>query len=462
MVAYHLVVLVHGIWGNSAHMGYLALQIEQHSRCSSPDEQLVVYRTCSHSGYLTYDGVDVNGKRISDEILAEVAALSQTGTVAKFSLIGYSMGGLMARYALGVLYHEGLFDAVQPVHFVTFCTPHLGIVNPSTLLLLRLFNAVAPLVLGRTGLHMFYKDAGVVGGKRHFPLLQWMADPASTFHRALALFAHRTLYANTINDRRTSWYTTSISATDPFYLMVNELLSAYALEYVAGYAPTVIDFARPIEFRRVRRPANVFSLRRALFKCVAWLKVVASLVVVAPVYAVYLLGNGLWQHAKSLRRQSAFSRESASGLQALYANADAGSYGSLGERVRDQTDLFMDSVFSAVNSASYYDYHHSITRKGRAKAEREKSGEETPLVSDSDGLMPVVNLKGKVADFRLKLTASQEVLAALLNTLKWDKFPVIIRNTKATHAAVIYRHADPQLEEGKLVVRHFVHEVFKI
>lgn len=454
MVSYHLVVLVHGIWGNSSHMAYLASQIEQKCKPKDPDVQLVVYRTGSHLGYLTYDGVDVNGKRISDEILLEVHRLSATGPVSHFSLIGYSMGGLVARYALGVLYHHGFFDSVRPVHFVTFVTPHVGSLNPSRSLSLRLFNYFAPLVLAHTGQHMFLKDKRVQGSKEYLPLLQWMASPSSKFYKALALFEHRSLYANTINDRRTSWYTTSISNVDPFNSMVNESLSAYQLEYVEGYDPTVIDFAKPIGFQTINLPKNRrFSLRRFLFKTFVWMKVLAGLVVMAPAYALYSLGNAIWQRIKLAKRLSVFTKESAHSLQALYDHPDSEekSHSAFEERVMDQTDMFMDSIFSAVNSASYYNYHESITRKRRPS-------EEANLLEKS-----VVNLKGQtVLSFSLRLTPNQEAIVQLLNTLKWAKFPVIIRNTKATHAAVIYRHPDPQLEEGKLVVEHFIEKVFAI
>jgi len=35
--------------------------------------------------------------------------------VEKFSIVGYSLGGLVARYSLGLLYSKGLFDKVQAI-----------------------------------------------------------------------------------------------------------------------------------------------------------------------------------------------------------------------------------------------------------------------------------------------------------------------------------------------------------
>ena len=34
--------------------------------------------------------------------------------------------------------------------------------------------------------------------------------------------------------------------------------------------------------------------------------------------------------------------------------------------------------------------------------------------------------------------------------------------TKETHRGAIVRHEDPSFDEGKIIVRHFINEVFKI
>jgi hypothetical protein len=61
------------------------------------------------------------------------------------------MGGLLARYAIGVLYAEKFFDDIEPLNFTTFATPHLGTKKPRGTLVDRAFNFFAPLVIGRTG-----------------------------------------------------------------------------------------------------------------------------------------------------------------------------------------------------------------------------------------------------------------------------------------------------------------------
>lgn len=35
--------------------------------------------------------------------------------IKKLSIVGYSLGGLIARYAIGLLYSKGWFDKLEPV-----------------------------------------------------------------------------------------------------------------------------------------------------------------------------------------------------------------------------------------------------------------------------------------------------------------------------------------------------------
>lgn len=101
-------------------MDYLESQIKQ-IKSLNKDENIITYKTISHGGFLTYDGIDVNGKRIANEITAETDKLTSNGNgVKKFSILGYSLGGLISRYAIGVLYYEGYFEKVLPVNFITF------------------------------------------------------------------------------------------------------------------------------------------------------------------------------------------------------------------------------------------------------------------------------------------------------------------------------------------------------
>lgn len=445
-------------------MNYLKSQIEQEIAPKTKDIKLVCYVTGSHAGFLTYDGIDVNGKRISDEIEAETNRLEQEkGKVVKFSMVGYSLGGLISRYSVGYLYSKGYFDQRDPINFTTFCTPHVGVLNPGSSWGTKVYNFVAPLVLAHTGAQMFLRD----GGKDNkLPLLVWMSDPRSTFIKALKCFKHLSLYANVINDKRTAWYTASISAKDPFKSMINENASAYLLEFIKGYEPVVIDVDKPIQFKsdindnvnQDRFSRGKSSIRRKW----KWAKLIVTAILISPFWGIYLLGNSIYQRISNYIRVSNFFKDSGNSLAHLNIIQD-GSFDNNSNNnesflhsletdvtatVKDQNEKFFESIFAAMNSDSYKNYHNTTKlMSGSAPNSNEEN-------------LTLVDLKGKTRDFNLKLNDHQTTIIRNLNELNWNKFPILLRLTKQTHRAAIVRHNNPTFEEGKSSVGHFINEVF--
>jgi len=81
-----------------------------------PEDKLRVLLPKRNAGNFTYDGIEVGGERVVHEIEEEIQQLEQNGTpVKKISVMGYSLGGLVARYAIGLLYHKGWFEKLEPV-----------------------------------------------------------------------------------------------------------------------------------------------------------------------------------------------------------------------------------------------------------------------------------------------------------------------------------------------------------
>lgn len=69
-----------------------------------------------NAGSQTYDGIELGGERITQEIEDELERLARNGqTIRKISIIGYSLGGLISRYAIGLMYYKGWFDKIEPV-----------------------------------------------------------------------------------------------------------------------------------------------------------------------------------------------------------------------------------------------------------------------------------------------------------------------------------------------------------
>ncbi|ODV80513.1 DUF676-domain-containing protein [Suhomyces tanzawaensis NRRL Y-17324] len=423
---HHLVVLVHGLWGNASHLEYIESQIT--SQISSQDK-LTVYRTGTHSGYLTYDGVDVNGKRICDEILEQHARIVEQGDrVTKFSIVGYSLGGLISRYAIGILYSLGFFDKVVPVNFITFCSPHVGVLNPmSNYLSARMFNQFAPYFLAHSGSQLFLKDK--IDTK---PLLVWMADSSSYFFKALKLFRHRTLYSNVINDKRTCWFTAGISGTDPYHSMTNTDPSRLQLPFVDGYSPVVVDINKPMQFLESPLASLILPAGGVLNK----IRILGNILLFTPLWTLYFVSSSILERIKLNKRVRHFFQDTSNSLVHLYESIEI-EEDSLKKEASHEESLY--ETFGR-------EITHQVTER------------QDTLVESVYGA--IVEEAGEKESTSLNLTADQRFIIAQLNSLNWKKYPVLITGCKHTHAAAIVRYSDPGFEEGKVVVSHLVREGF--
>jgi hypothetical protein len=63
----------------------------------------------------SYVRADICGTRLAEEVESTVVRLGKNGKqVIKISMIGYSLGGLIVRYAIGALGQKGFFNTIQP------------------------------------------------------------------------------------------------------------------------------------------------------------------------------------------------------------------------------------------------------------------------------------------------------------------------------------------------------------
>ncbi|XVF47738.1 hypothetical protein PTKIN_Ptkin03bG0135100 [Pterospermum kingtungense] len=234
----HLVIMVNGLIGSAADWRFAAEQFVK----KLPDKVIVHRSECNYSK-LTFDGVDMMGERLAQEVLAVVKRWPE---VKKISFVAHSLGGLVARYAIGRLYeHSSKFGrsgpytnslkeehtnsfvpylekpceyriaGLEPVNFITFATPHLGSRGHKQLPLLcglpfleKRAPQTAHLVAGRSGKHLFLTDSDE--GKP--PLLLRMVDDGDDlkFISALRAFKRRVAYANANYDHMVGWRTSSI------------------------------------------------------------------------------------------------------------------------------------------------------------------------------------------------------------------------------------------------------------
>ncbi|PHT86591.1 hypothetical protein T459_08697 [Capsicum annuum] len=221
----HLVMMVHGILGSASDWKFGAEQFVR----NLPDK---VFVHCSERNMakLTLDGVDIMGERLAEEVLD---LTKRKPGLKKISFVAHSVGGVVARYAIGKLYRppraenvekfsddtseewlKGTIAGLEPINFITVASPHLGSRGNKQVPFLfgvTAFEKAAGLcvhwIFKRTGRHLFLNEDE---GKP--PLLRRMVedDVELRFMSALGSFKRRVAYSNVGYDRILFVLTSSI------------------------------------------------------------------------------------------------------------------------------------------------------------------------------------------------------------------------------------------------------------
>lgn len=445
----HLCVLVHGLWGNGSHLNYLTTSL----RNKYPDDELTILVCERNSSTFTYDGIEVGAERVTREIEDTIRDLKEDGVkVDRFSIVGYSLGGLIARYTIGLLDSKGYFDYIKPVNFTTFASPHLGVRTPLLGRTGIIWNALGARTLSASGRQLFTVDTFRDTGR---PLLSILADPESIFIHALAKFENRCLYANLVNDRSVPFYTANISKIDPY-----TQLEKLKINYVEGYDNVIVDpeepfilaqpLATPTLSERVRDTTSTVLRRVPIF---------AGLSVIIPIAVVFFLVNSGIQTIRSQKRillheqdndENGFQRYRTSwmvqdlraGIENVY---EAASSAHRQEYLPEGTDESSDE------DSQHTDGPKSVSHSERGEKHKSKS---VSLRRRSTGL-------GLSSDFpTLALTPEQFAMIEGLNAVGIKKYGVHIQKCRHSHAALIVRSNRSRFDEGKQVVKHWLDRAF--
>ncbi|XP_052487139.1 putative lipase C4A8.10 isoform X1 [Gossypium raimondii] len=234
----HLVIMVNGLIGSAQDWKFAA----KHFLKKYP-EDVIVHCSKRNSSIFTFDGVDVMGDRLAEEVKY---VISRHPSVQKISFVGHSLGGLIARYAIARLFEQDLTQensqtngdsradqledswlegnvkckmaGLEPVNFITLASPHLGSRWHKQVPLFRGSHVLEKAAtrtswfLGRTGKHLFLTD----GKDGKPPLLLQMASDCEDlkFISALLSFKRRVVYANASFDHIVGWSTSSLRRRD--------------------------------------------------------------------------------------------------------------------------------------------------------------------------------------------------------------------------------------------------------
>jgi len=447
--AEHLVVLVHGLWGNPSHLQFLA----QSLRDAYNEDQIHVLVVKSSSNNLTYDGIELGGERITHEIENKIQELEETGRkITKFSMIGYSLGGLVARYAVGILFSNGYFDRITPVNFTTFATPHLGVRAPIIGPHSYVWNVLGARTLSASGRQMFLIDNFRDTKK---PLLSVMADPTSIFVRGLSSFAHRSLYTNILNDRSVPFYTSCISRTDPFVD-----LNAVKLHYLPDSNHILLDPYNPVSPRPLPPQTLWSQIRSSSASTIKSLPFYLLLSVVLPIGSVLFLANAGIQSFRSAQRvklheagQAGIGIEKYRRMPPLLTQAQHVADRAL--RAVEPVDEDYIDTEDEERQDLLGDQHaeHAKTPNGNGNAQSSEAKTESAPRAEAKGSGQFRNTSSFPT---LALSDEQFAMIENLDAVGFEKFPVNITAVRHTHAAIIVRSQRKGFEQGKVVIKHWI------
>ncbi|KAI4115027.1 MAG: hypothetical protein LQ345_004303 [Seirophora villosa] len=427
------------------HLAYLAEALrEKHSA-----EELNILVAKSNSGSYTYDGIETGAERVTQEIETLLQELERDGaTIKKLSVIGYSLGGLIARYAIGLLHSKGWFDKIQPVNFTTFATPHLGVRTPLRGYHSQLWNAFGSRTLSASGRQLFTIDT-FRDTKR--PILSVLADPDSVFIRALSLFKNRSLYANVINDRSAQYYTTAITATDPFVD-----LDAVTIRYLDNYSPNILDSDHPVAPKPAQDQQSLYtrlsSSSQGLLYRVPLYTALAALIPVATI--AWTINSGI-QSFRSNKRIQVHEQGQGLGGYRIPLLLSSGS---------NTARSAMSGAFRRMNSTPGQDYlPESSSSDEDGEEPKPAHSATTTAANDSPPSLELKRTSSRKADFpTLALSDEQFAMIRHLDAVGWTKHLVHIHSVAHSHAAIIVRIRKPGFDEGKVVVRHWLEEGFEM
>ena len=393
-----------------------------------------------NAGSFTYDGVDTGGERVASEVEQKLEELEHDGhVIKKISFIGYSHGGLVARFVVGLLYSRGVFDKIQPVNFTTFATPHLGVRTPLKGYHSHIWNILGARTLSMSGRQLFGIDKFRDTGRS---VLAVLADPDSIFIKGLALFQQRSLYANVVNDRTVTYYTAGISQTDPFVKPEN-----VKMNYESGYEDVILDGSFPVS---EKEPAAPQALSQRLLSTtqtiVTRVPIVGFLAVFIPIGTTLFLVNSAVQSFRSSQR-IALHESGRAGI-----NIQQYRIGNMINAVRREAE----DMFENLNNTQESDYlaagsedMASPTQPTSPGLRRKDTESEVGSVEKRKG--------GNALEFpTLALTQEQFKMIEALDNVGFKKHPVYIHNHRHSHAAIIVRMDKKSFEEGRVVIRHWL------
>lgn len=188
----HLIILEHGWMGSTTDLDYLKHTILQQASEQQKEQHAILVHAAKSNDGKTNDGIQNGGKRLAREINAWIHQIVEHSNCHRhnisLSILGYSLGGLYARYALSEVNFSWKGVKIIPAFFITIATPHLGVQTPHSYFSLPSWVEYSiGRIFGSTVLELFRYDK--------IDIIQQITTDVK-FTRPLQRFRYRIAYAN--------------------------------------------------------------------------------------------------------------------------------------------------------------------------------------------------------------------------------------------------------------------------
>ncbi|KAG2382822.1 hypothetical protein C9374_004789 [Naegleria lovaniensis] len=257
-----LFVLIHGLHGSAEDFHYISQRLK-----SMYENKDAIIIDCSCNEGKTHDGIEALGRNVMCEVLQVLYERNVNLSVnkkMKLTVVGHSLGGLIARYLVKLMlafnenseedssiftaeengesvklhyqhFKEHVLPFLLPCSFVTISTPHLGVRKPGNGFFRAAYRFAAHTfmsLLGKTGKELKLEDADDIESS----LLFRMSVPGSDFVNALLKFPNRTLIAACHLDGTVPYPSAAIRSFNPY------ALSSYGVPSlkIGGICPTLL------------------------------------------------------------------------------------------------------------------------------------------------------------------------------------------------------------------------------
>lgn len=434
------------MWGSSSHMQSMLKTFKDRL----PDDT-IFFVPAENAKFKTFDGIEIIGYRTLIELCQFIKNHQDKHSIEekidRISIVGYSLGGLIARFVIGKCFNEcwEIFKNIKPMLFISVATPHLGIefYNKNSWFRSYLLNPMLK-ILGSTFLGKSGRDLFIINPLNNI-LIRLSLDE---YLNGLSLFKHRICLANVKNDRTVAFYTALISNYDPFISTNNQLKFNFESEipdnnsFTNNFLPKIVDLNKLDPKLKAPENSNVINLRR---KITFILLLTIFLIVFFPIAFILNVCGTIYSYCSTWKYRNMIDNYSNGQLPKIVSE----KIGLTNQLQRYVSETYENLINVDTNNGtgtleidSNYDVDDISSPHNDSGKDDGSHLEETQNIWDKflDKYSNIMNpSQDWLQNFEpLPLDQARKVILNNLSTLKWVRIPIYIKSMNA-HAGIIAR-----------------------